>query len=55
MKPEEIAKFDQAAKELADSLPLLLKGLYDSCMYEGFTECQSMEIVKTFIVSFLNK
>ena len=52
MRPDELAKFDQAAKLLADTMPTMLHGLYQKCVEQGFTETQAMQIVLKYMENF---
>lgn len=56
MTPKEIAEYDQNAKLVLDVIPSFWKQMYVSLIKEGFSETQSMEILKTYITaSALNK
>lgn len=44
-----VAELDQAKAELKELFPAMWKSIYDGCLDEGFTEAQSMELLKAFI------
>lgn len=45
------ADFDQAKSTLAETFPPWWRELYVSCIREGFSEEESMDLVKTYILS----
>ena len=47
--PQELADMDQANRMLCDALPGLWWGLYEGCLNQGFSEDQSLELVKEYI------
>lgn len=49
MSDKDAHNFDQNAAFLGDSFPPLWKRLFDGCVSVGFTELQSMELLKTYI------
>jgi hypothetical protein len=51
MDSKKQAELDQAAALLGDNLPILWYRLYQKCLDVGFSDLQSMEIVKAYIVS----
>lgn len=51
LNPEEQADLDQKLSQAADSLPLIWWRLYENCLASGFNENQSLELVKTHILS----
>lgn len=54
MTPEEIAKLDQSMKLIVDTFPPMWRSMYKSCIQEGFTESQAMDILKTYISTTLS-
>lgn len=51
MTPEDVAKADQASKALADLLPSLWRGIYKGCVNQGFSESESLELLKIYITA----
>lgn len=52
LTPEEVFKIRQMEESItvvSDFFPKLWKALFDSCIREGFTECQAMDLVKTYM------
>lgn len=45
MKPDDIAKFDQATAFIAESFPTMLGKFYANLKSEGFSEDQSFELI----------
>jgi len=45
------AELDQASAGLIELFPPLWWGLFQSCIAEGFTEVQALELVKAYILS----
>jgi hypothetical protein len=54
MDPKKVAEYDQASKLLVESIPPMAYALYESFIKEGFTEAQSFELCKTWLISTLN-
>jgi hypothetical protein len=48
--PEKQAEMDQSAAWLGDNLPNLWRRLYEECGRRGFSEDESMQLVKAYIV-----
>ncbi len=53
ISPEDQAKFDQASKAIADNVPSLVRSLYMGFCIEGFSELQSLELCKVYILGML--
>lgn len=51
MSPGEKAKIDQGIASLVEHLPVTLAGLFRGLQREGFSESQSIELLKAFIVA----
>ena len=51
MDGKELSNFDQAAAQLADSLPPMWRRLYDNCQLSGFTPEQSWTLLTVYIFS----
>ncbi len=51
MDDKERAELDQQTALVADLLVPLWRRLYINCIKEEFTELESMELVKTYIMS----
>jgi len=49
--PKKQAEIDQAVAGLIDTFPHTWRLLYLSLLTEGFSESQSLELVKTWILS----
>lgn len=45
------AEFDQAMASIGDSFPPLWRRLYANLMSEGFTDRESFELLKVYILS----
>lgn len=45
------AKLDQASATLVEMFPPLWRQLYDGCAKEGFSDSESLELVKAYILS----
>lgn len=50
-KMRKRAEFDQMSAEVGDSFPGLWRRIYLNCVKEGFTAVESMDLVKTWILS----
>lgn len=50
MTPKQIHEVEQATAFITEHLPSLWRQIYDNCIKEGFTEKQSMELLKTYIL-----
>jgi len=49
MNDKEIHNMDEAMEDIIRHLVPKLKSFYDSCIKEGFTNEQSLELTKTFM------
>jgi hypothetical protein len=54
MDEKEGAKFDQSVSELRDTVPPMLWSFYQSCLSEGFTVPQSMELTIKMLDMFIH-
>lgn len=45
------AQLEQSCATLSEFMPPLWRGLYDGCIASGFTDAQSIELVKAYILS----
>lgn len=53
MNPKEQADFDQSSKSIADNIPMLLWSLYKGFVKEGFSEHDSLELIKVYLAEML--
>lgn len=51
LDPSKQAQLEQDLALTQEFLPSIWRGLYDGCIDKGFTEEQSLALVKTFIIS----
>ena len=51
LDPKQRAELDQASSALSEMLPQLWRAMYLGLMFEGFTEAQSLELVKAYITA----
>lgn len=51
MSLPSITELDQALAQSVDTFPTLWWGIYKNCIKEGFTEEQTMELLKTWIIA----
>lgn len=49
MDPKEVSSMDQCVAFFSIDLPRILKGTYDGCIEQGFTESQAMSIIFSYV------
>ena len=55
LDPKQISSFDQASSSIIETIPSFIRNLYLKFVEEGFSEQQSMELVKTYLQSMTTK
>ena len=55
MNEKDIHNIDQSMEDVVRHLVPMLKGFYNSCIKEGFTPSQAIELTKTFMTTGSSK
>ncbi len=55
MTPAQQAKVDQAIAEFAEFMPSVCWQMYSGLLAQGFSDAQSLELVKTYVLATMGK
>lgn len=51
LDPKKQQEIDQSAAFIGEQLPPVWKRIYDNCVAQGFSEVDSLQLVKTYMIA----